>query len=128
MTSLNVMPERGEIWEVRFDPSEGDEIKKSRPAVVMNVKNAGRIALHIITPITGWQPQFVRYFWMIKLDPTPTNGLTKASAADAFQVKSLSVGRFQRKLGVATADHMAGIATAIAFCIGYKLLPPKDTP
>ncbi len=126
MTSLSVPPERGKIWEVRFDPSEGDEIKKRRPAVVMNVKNAGRMALHIITPITAWQPQFVRYFWMTKLDPTSTNGLAKASAADAFQVKSLSIGRFQRKLGVATPDQMARIATAIVFCIGYKSLPPVE--
>jgi len=30
------LPERGEIWLVRFDPSVGDEIRKERPAVVLS--------------------------------------------------------------------------------------------
>ena len=111
---------RGEIWEVRFDPSEGDEIKKTRPAVVMNVKSAGRMALHIVTPITAWQSTFAQYFWMINLKPTPTNGLGKESAADAFQVKSLSIGRFQHILGAVTPDQLDDIAAAIAICVGYK--------
>ena len=34
MTSKS--PDRGEIWLVRFDPSIGDEIKKSRTAVVIS--------------------------------------------------------------------------------------------
>jgi mRNA interferase MazF len=116
----NPLPARGEIWEVRFDPSEGDEIKKIRPAVVMNIKNAGRMALHIVTPITGWQPAFVSYFWMLNLKPTPANGLTKESAADAFQVKSMAITRFQRRLGIITPDEVADLAAAIAICVGYK--------
>ncbi len=44
---------RGEIWDVRFDPSEGDEIRKVRPAVVMTAHSAGRMQLHIVVPITG---------------------------------------------------------------------------
>jgi len=113
-------PSRGEIWKVRFDPSEGDEIKKVRPAVVMTIPNAGRINLQIVIPITGWQPQFSRYFWMVKLMPDTSNGLDKDSAADAFQVKSVSVKRFQAKVGVITEKQLDEIAAAIAFCIGYK--------
>jgi mRNA interferase MazF len=54
---------RGDIWTIRFDPSEGDEIQKIRPAVVMTMAGAGRIRLQIVVPITAWQPQFNRYFW-----------------------------------------------------------------
>ena len=59
------MTERGEVWEVRFDPSEGDEIRKIRPAVVMNVQSAGRMHLQIVVPITGWHSAFSNYFWMM---------------------------------------------------------------
>jgi mRNA interferase MazF len=111
---------RGEIWEVRFDPSEGDEIKKVRPAAVVTGHTAGRMQLHIVVPITGWQPQFVRYFWMVRLPPDSTNGLSKESAADAFQVKSLSLNRFQRRLGALTDDQIDEIAAAVALCIGYS--------
>lgn len=93
----SILPIRGDIWEVRFDPSEGDEIKKTRPAVIMNARNAGRMALHIVVPITGWQTAFDPLFWMIRLTPTPANGLSKESSADAFQVKSVSVNRLRRQ-------------------------------
>jgi len=119
MSLPSVTVTRGDVWEVRFDPSEGDEIRKIRPAVVMTGKGVGRMQLHIVVPITSWQPQFARYFWMIHLVPTPTNGLSKESAADAFQVKSLSINRFQGKVGVLTSDEMDEIAAAIALCVGY---------
>lgn len=120
MTSFSITVARSEVWEVRFDPSEGDEIKKIRPAVVMTAKGVGRMQLHIVVPITAWQPQFARYFWMIHLLSTSANGLAKESAADAFQVKSVSMNRFQNKLGVLTADDTEQIAAAIALCVGYS--------
>ncbi|MCB9455458.1 MAG: type II toxin-antitoxin system PemK/MazF family toxin [Anaerolineaceae bacterium] len=61
----------------------------------MTVAGAGKIRLQIVVPVTGWQPQFNRYFWMVHLSPNVQNGLSKDSSADAFQVKSLSVNRFQ---------------------------------
>lgn len=112
--------ERGDIWTIRFDPSEGDEIQKIRPAVVMTVAGAGKMRLQIVVPITGWQPQFYRYFWMIRLEANAENGLSKDSAADAFQVKSLSVNRFQRRLGRVTPAQLGEISTAIALCVGYS--------
>jgi mRNA interferase MazF len=120
MTSRSIVPIRGEIWEVRFDPSEGDEIRKTRPVVVMSIRNAGRMALHIVAPITGWQSAFDTLFWMIRLNPTPANGLSKESSADAFQVKSVSITRFRRKLGSVTPDDLDDIATAIAICVGHR--------
>jgi mRNA interferase MazF len=111
--------QRGEVWAVRFDPGEGDEITKIRPAVVMTAHSAGRMQLQIVVPITGWKAQFERYFWRVNLVPTPENGLTKESAADAFQVKSLSVNRFQRKIGSLTDDQIEEIAAAIVLWVGY---------
>jgi mRNA interferase MazF len=111
---------RGELWMVRFDPSEGDEIRKVRPAVVMTAVSAGRIALHIVVPVTGWQPSFSNYSFIVRLTPTITNGLTKESAANAFQVKSIALSRFQSKLGSVTADELDEIAAAIALCVGYQ--------
>jgi mRNA-degrading endonuclease toxin of MazEF toxin-antitoxin module len=37
--------QRGDIWTIRFDPSEGDEIQKVRPAVIMTAANAGNVRL-----------------------------------------------------------------------------------
>jgi mRNA interferase MazF len=111
---------RGDIWVVRFDPSEGDEIRKSRPAVLMTAAGAGKMRLHIVVPITGWQSLFQQYFWMIQIIPNIENGLTKESAADAFQVKSVSIRRFQQRLGHVTPEQLQEISAAIALCVGYS--------
>ena len=37
--------------------------------------------------------------WMVKIDPTAANGLSKPSAADCFQIRSLSQERLIKKLG-----------------------------
>ncbi len=119
MTTTNLRIQRSEIWEVNFDPSDGDEIRRIHPAVVMNASGVGRLQLRIVVPITGWQPQFANHFWHVHLLPSSTNGLVKESGADALQVKSVSVNRFQRKLGAVTAKEIADIAKAIAFCVDY---------
>jgi len=111
-------PTRGEIWEVNFNPSVGAEIQKSRPAVVMNVPEVGRLPLVIVVPITEWQPPFEQRPWFIRLSPSSANGLSKESGADAFQVKSLSVLRLVRRVERITEDETDVIGEAIALCVG----------
>jgi mRNA interferase MazF len=60
---------RGDIWLVNFDPTIGDEIQKTRPAVVMSINAAFRYRLQIVVPITTWQEKFSGDFWMIKNYP-----------------------------------------------------------
>jgi mRNA interferase MazF len=88
---------RNEIWLVNFDPTLGDEIQKTRPAVIVNIGAAFRHRLRIAVPITSWQPKFEQDFWMIHLSVSPTNGLDNESAVNAFQVKSLSEERLLEK-------------------------------
>jgi len=112
-------PIRGQVWRVRFDPSEGNEIKKERPAVVMTEEGIGKLALQIVVPITDWKPKYHYYPWFTYIKPTRRNGLYKESGADAFQVKSLSEDRLLEHLGQLTADQLENIAAAVAICVGY---------
>ena len=43
---------RGEIWEIDFNPTKGAEINKIRPAVIISDDNIGVLPLKIIVPIT----------------------------------------------------------------------------
>ena len=113
------MPTRGEVWWVNFDPSKGEEIAKQRPAVVVSANSVGALALRIVVPITGWRPQYAGQPWTIEIKATRQNGLTKDSAADAFQVKSVSTSRFVSRIGTLTAQQLDDIAAAIALCIDY---------
>ena len=120
MTEEARIPKKGEIWYVRFDPTTGSEIQKTRPAVIVNEEHMGRESLRIVVPVTEWQThhQFCR--WMFPLSIGERSGLTKESGADASQVKSLSVRRFSRKIGHVTAFELDEILAAIVVCIGYE--------
>lgn len=43
---------QGELWLINLDPTLGAEIKKTRPAVIVNDDTLGRLPLKIIVPIT----------------------------------------------------------------------------
>src|SRR6266849_1334051 len=116
--TTNPMPLRGEVWRIRFDPAEGDEIKKVRTAVVISEDAIGRLRLKIVVPITERKLRYASYPWFVQLPPTPNNGLTKDSGADAFQVKSVSETRFLNRLGELIASQLDDIANAIAICVG----------
>lgn len=116
---MMITPNRGEVWLVRFDPSEGDEQTKIRPAVVVSVPTVGRLRLRIVVPLTGWKPAYAQFPWFVYVATTPHNGLSKDSGADAFQTKSVSLLRFQRPIGTLTASQMDDIAAAIALCVGF---------
>jgi mRNA interferase MazF len=122
--------QRGEVWQVEFDPARGAEIRKTRPAVVMNVPTAGKLPLRVIVPITEWHPAFARAFWHVRIDPTPENGLSKPSSADAFQVRSFSLERFVKWIGQLTPEQMEAIARAAGEVLGCPLPPvtPSNTP
>jgi len=111
-SSTIVNPQRGEIWWVNFNspitapnppygtqktelPTTGDEIYKKRPAVVMNISSHWNLDLLIVVPITKWQSHFKtnNYFGMVEVPKDNINNLTADSAANAFQVKSVSSKR-----------------------------------
>jgi mRNA interferase MazF len=110
------IPRQGEIWRVRFEPAVGSEIRKVRPAVVVSSNEVGRLPLCLAVPITDWDARFENYPWMVQLTPDASNGLTKPSGADAFQVKSLARERFVQKIGAVTREQLRGIIAAIAVC------------
>ena len=100
-------PRRGEIWQVRFDPSIGAEIRKQRPAVVLNPDGTGKLPLRIVVPITDWQPAFGSPSWFVFLRASADHGLSKDSGADAFQVK------LKEKTGLASMSEITKIIHAI---------------
>ncbi len=85
---------QSEIWLINLDPTLGAEIKKTRPAVIINDNTLGRLPLKIIVPITDWKESYGVAPWMIKIEPDNQNNFNKISAADCFQVRSISELRF----------------------------------
>jgi mRNA interferase MazF len=85
--------------------------------VFVNAPRIGRLPLRILVPITDWDERYEKYVWMIMLDPDAANGLTKTSAADAFQVRSASLERFLERVGTLVPEQVNRVAAAIALCV-----------
>jgi mRNA interferase MazF len=105
---------QGEIWLINLDPSIGAEIRKTRPAVIVNDDSLGRLPLRIIVPITEWKEHFSIAPWMVHLPIDSLNKLSKPSSIDCFQVRSLSVDRCIKKLGKVSPQQLEQIKEALA--------------
>ncbi len=108
---------RGQIWLYNSDPTVGDEIGKTRPAIIVNNDEIGTLRLKIIVPITGWNDAFSGVVWMVRLEPSAETGLSKLSAADTFQVRSISQQRLIRQMGTLCDETMQAISRALAIVL-----------
>jgi mRNA interferase MazF len=111
---------RSEVWLIDLEPTRGDEIKKTRPVVIVSSDAVGKLALKIIVPFTDWKDKHARVRWLVRVEPTQENGLTKISAADTFQVRSVAEERFVRQLGVLSEAEMDAISDALAIVLKIR--------
>lgn len=108
---------RGEVWLVNLDPTVGAEIRKTRPAILVSSDLVGVLPLRVIVPITDWKDRYGMAPWMVRIESTPANGLTKTSAADCFQIRSISTNRLVQKIGEVTAEEIQWIVQGINLVI-----------
>jgi mRNA interferase MazF len=104
---------QGEIWDVNLTPTVGAEIKKKRPAIIINDDAVGVLPLRVIIPITEWKDKFYGAVWMVKIEANNENNLKKLSAADCFQIRSVSTKRLLRKVGAVPAITLNEIKIAV---------------
>lgn len=100
-----------EVWLVDFSPRIGQEIDKVRPAVIVNHDSMGVLQLKVVVPVTD--PANSIRDWHVQLKPLKHNGISKASVADCFQVKSISKERFVRRLGLLSGKEMDQVKLAL---------------
>ena len=105
---------QGDIWLINLDPTVGAEIKKTRPAVIVNDNTLGRLPLKIIVPLTDWKDNYNVAPWMVRINPDNLNKLNKVSAADCFQVRSISDQRFVKHIGKVEDNILEQIRDGLA--------------
>ena len=113
-------PVRGDVWRVEFDPVKGDEIRKSRPAIVISSDAFKPLKTKLVVPLTSWQGKFAISQWMVKVVADASNGLDHDSAADALQLRCVSYERFALKLGAVPAPVLDEITAAVAIVIEFQ--------
>ena len=111
---------KGEVWLVNLDPTIGTEINKTRPAIIDNDDTIGILPLKVIVPITDWKDRYAIRPWMVYLEASLGNGLTKPSAVDTFQVRSVSETRLIKRLGTLSEAEILQVSQALAIVFGFQ--------
>jgi mRNA interferase MazF len=109
-------PKRGEIWVVDFNPTEGDEISKQRPAVVLGTQAIG-LHITIVVPLTTWRADFASVWHIIRIQAQRSSGLQAESGASCYHLRSISNTRFLRKLGSVSALELEEITACVQNCV-----------
>jgi mRNA interferase MazF len=100
-------PARGEVWIVGLDPVQGREQAGTRPALVVSVDrfNRGPAGLAVVLPITS---RFKGIPLHVAMTP-PEGGLTLPSFVKCEDIRSVSIDRFIRRLGLAEMRTMTAV-------------------
>ena len=109
--------QRGQVVLVRFDPAEGSEIRKTRPAVVVSNAAACRFdAVVQVVPLTGLPDRQLRPY-EARVDRA-ASGLMKPSRAVANQVRTIARGRIAKRLGCLSEKEQAALDQALVVQLG----------
>ena len=77
----------------------------------------GILPLRVVVPLTDWKDRYAIAPWMVRINANSTSGLAKDSAADCFQVRSVSTERLMRKIGQVSDEEMEQIVESIKLVI-----------
>ena len=104
---------RGDVVMVRLDPSEGREIRKTRPAVVVSNRAACKFdSVLQVMPITNPPDRPLRpYEALIETEP---GGLAKPSRAVANQIRTIARHRITKRLGRLSTSECDAVDRALA--------------
>lgn len=102
---------------VRFDPAEGREIRKTRPAVVVSNPAACRYdAVMQVVPVTGLPDRELRPY-EAQVD-SAQSGLKKPSRLVANQIRTISKKRIGRILGELEERERTALDHALRIQLG----------
>ena len=110
-------PRRGEVYLVSFDPTLGAEIRKTRPALIVQNDVANRSS-----PIT--MVAAISSIFEAPLYPTevavraPEGGLTADSVVLLNQIRSIDRQRLVRRLGRLAPETMRRVDRALLVSLG----------
>lgn len=116
-----VNPHRGEVWLVNLDPSIGAEIRKTRPALILQNDIANRHSpVTIVAAITS---RFEELLYPTEvLVEKQEGGLTARSVVLLNQIRTIDKRRLVRRLGVLAHQTMNRVEGALEISLGLVQL------
>jgi len=112
-----VFPRRGEIWLVNFDSTVGAEIKKTRPALIVQNDIANRFSP--ITIVAALTSQFEEPLYPTEVLVGVSEGSLEVDSVVLLnQIRSIDKKRLIKRLGVLKQETMGRIDRALQISLG----------
>jgi mRNA interferase MazF len=105
------------VYLVAFDPTIGSEIRKTRPAVVIQNDVGNRTAPITIVAALSSQIEEPLYPFEVLVQPRE-GGLVKRSVVLLNQIRTVDRERLIRRLGALAPETMRRVDRAIAISLG----------
>jgi mRNA interferase MazF len=113
----NVMPKRGDIWIVNFDPTIGSEIQKTRPAVILQNDIGNQYsAVTIVAAISSYTGGDI-YPTEVLITPRE-GGLEKESVVLLNQIRTVDKARLIARIGTLALPTMHAVDRATLISLG----------
>jgi len=113
---------RGDVVIVRLDPTEGSEIRKTRPAVLLSNNAACRAdAVVQVVPLTATPERPLRPYEALVLPGS--SGLAQPSRAVANQLRTVARTRILDRLGKLLPDEVQAVEHAVMIQLGLSRRP-----
>lgn len=101
-------PQRGEIWWVSLDPTQGSEIRKTRPCLVLTANTLNRLRQTVVV---------VPLSTTARAHPPITVPVTcqgQAAVAVIDQIRAVAKHRFRDKIETAPGAMVQAVLSALA--------------
>jgi mRNA interferase MazF len=110
-------PRRGEVYLVNFDPTLGAEIKKTRPALIIQNDIGNRYSqLTILAGITSHHQEHIYPHQVLVV--ASEGGMKKDSTVLLNQIRSVDKQRLVKRLGTLAPDTMRRVDRALQISVG----------
>lgn len=113
---MKTRPRRGDVYWVALDPSQGTEIRKTRPAVVISNDSCNSFGARVVVlPVTSNVDSVFPGEAIIVVKGKPSRAL-------GDQIRSVDKTRLRSRIGHLTSEEMAGVEEAVLITLGF---PPR---
>ena len=113
----DVIPRRGEIWLVNFNPARGSEQKGIRPALVIQNDIGNEVSPITIVAAISTSTKIYPINVEIK---SSESGLNKDSVVKLNQIRNIDKKRLIKKLGKLDPSKMDVVKSALVLSLGLQ--------
>ncbi len=112
-----IIPKRGEVYIVNFDPTVGAEIQKTRPALILQNDIANRYSsITIVAALTSQRGE--RLYPTEVLIQRPEGGLEYDSVVLLNQIRTIDKARLIKRMGSIGQETIERVNRALEMSLG----------